>query len=924
MSMQLSRRLIIPAIAGITVIVIIIGFIIIRKKSFTGSDPVKFIPVDATLICKINNLHNLSQSLANQNQIWSELCNLPAFKELTYNILILDSLSKTNLTFEEIIQNSTVYFSGHNLGGRKNEYLFVANLHTDVGFRNVLETLSKLTKEDIRNTERKYEGNLIYTFKTGKNDNERVFYLTIIDGNIIISQSVILIENSIRQLELTNSLLNNTDFQQVTSTTGKNKDANIYLNLNKIADFFSSVASSDFLPMLKDYKKLGGWMELDLNILPEKMIFNGFVISEQEKDQFIHIFDGSRPVKLSCDKILPASVSAFVSIGIDNPRNINAKFVQYLKTIEKKNKRENYLREIQSNYDLIPDDFFLSILADEIAVAKIEAESEPDKETTIVLVKCKSGNQSKKDFDEFSLRIAKKKNIDPQTLNGKYVFDEQTSYDINEFPLKDITGLVFGGLFTLPEKTFYTQIGNFLVFSETKESLEYVIRSNILNKTLSTSEIYKNFSENIDPKSYLLFYSDLSRSSSVFKKYLDKKITKKWESNLSAFQKIRPLGLQITSLSNKTYCNILSQYIADLKAKPQTVWETLLDTMCIIKPQLLINHNTKETEIFVQDLNNNIYLINNSGRILWKQTLPERINSKIYQVDYFKNGKLQIFFSTANFLHLIDRNGNYVERYPVRLRSAASSGMSLFDYDNDKNYRILIPCMDNKVYAYSREGNLINGWEFKGSDYPVDQPINHFRVVDKDYIVFGDKFRTYILDRKGNTRVNLNQEIVKSKNNNYILDETKSRILITDTVGTIYSIYLDGKIEKTVITNFDSDHFFDFKDIDADGEKDFLFLNNNTVSAYRQNKKKIYSYEFNHKIMERPVYYNFSSSDNKLGVVDALDEKIYLLNKDASIYTGFPLEGTTMFSIGYLDATEGKFNLIVGGRNNFLYNYSVQ
>lgn len=83
-------------------------------------------------------------------------------------------------------------------------------------------------------------------------------------------------------------------------------------------------------------------------------------------------------------------------------------------------------------------------------------------------------------------------------------------------------------------------------------------------------------------------------------------------------------------------------------------------------------------------------------------------------------------------------------------------------------------------------------------------------------------------------------------------------------------------------------------------------------------------FNFPNPISEPPIYFSFSASDRKLGIVDKVDNKIYLLNNTGELYKGFPLDGSTLFSIGYLENTVGQFNLIVGGRNNFLYNYSVQ
>ena len=89
-----------------------------------------------------------------------------------------------------------------------------------------------------------------------------------------------------------------------------------------------------------------------------------------------------------------------------------------------------------------------------------------------------------------------------------------------------------------------------------------------------------------------------------------------------------------------------------------------MDTTVVIKPTLVVNHNTSEKEIFVQDLANRVYLINGTGRVQWKQAVDGPILGGVHQVDFYKNGKLQYLFNTARKIHLIDRNGNYVERYP--------------------------------------------------------------------------------------------------------------------------------------------------------------------------------------------------------------------------------------------------------------------
>jgi hypothetical protein len=229
---------------------------------------------------------------------------------------------------------------------------------------------------------------------------------------------------------------------------------------------------------------------------------------------------------------------------------------------------------------------------------------------------------------------------------------------------------------------------------------------------------------------------------------------------------------------------------------------------------------------------------------------------------------------------------------------------------------------------YSKEGTTISGWNFAGSDYIVTQPANHYRVSDKDFIIFGDKNYTYILDRKGDERVKLSESFSKSEYNNYYLFEQEnsanSYFITTDTNGTICKIFLNGKVEKLKIKKFTAAHFFDFKDVNADGTPDYIFLDNNNLSVYKSNGELIFEKKFDGNITQRPVYYQFSYIDRKIGLVSDEKNTIYLLNNNGDQYKGFPLEGTTLFTIGYFDLTSSRFNLIVGGRNNFLYNYAVE
>ena len=122
---------------------------------------------------------------------------------------------------------------------------------------------------------------------------------------------------------------------------------------------------------------------------------------------------------------------------------------------------------------------------------------------------------------------------------------------------------------------------------------------------------------------------------------------------------------------------------------------------------------------------------------------------------------------------------------------------------------------------------------------------------------------------------------------------------------------------------FGANHYFAVEDINMDGNQDYIFVDGKKLEVYNKSKKLILSYEFNSEVSSEPTFYKFPGNQTKIGIVCKSDSRIYLINQDGSLFNGFPLHGLTPFSIGYLNNSANKFNLLVGGPENLLYNYEV-
>jgi hypothetical protein len=501
--------------------------------------------------------------------------------------------------------------------------------------------------------------------------------------------------------------------------------------------------------------------------------------------------------------------------------------------------------------------------------------------------------------------------------------DDQFKVPVYRTSFKGLIRVLLPGFAPDVNEVYFAFYDHFMIAGKSYETISKLLYDNLLNKTLANDLIYRDFENTLPSRAGYYFFCVPSRITDYLEGYLNANIITALQANNSSLNKIQAAGYKFSSSNGMIYNSLSIKFKDVIREESNTEWETLLDTVASIKPFFFTNHITGAKEIFIQDMRNNTYLINAAGRVLWKVPLNERIVSNIYMIDYYKNGKYQLLFSGKNYLHILDRNGNYVERYPVKLRSPATNSMVMFDYDNNLNYRIFIAGEDKSIYSYDKTGSVVKGWTSLKTTGIVKADINYFKVSGKDYIVACDENTIYFLDRAGNRRVNLKSPVSKAEGSTLKINLSSDPCLVCSSPdGTIQLIYFDGNVKKFSLKNFSEEHTFDFFDIDGDGFGEYVFIDKGILYLYNHNREEIFNRDFSTDSLGGPIDFIFSATDRKIGVIDSKKNLIYLIGKSGKTLTGFPLKGASMFSIGKLSDKSG-WHLIVGGTDRFLYNYKI-
>ena len=901
-----------------------IGYFLLKGKFEPKEDIYHAVPLDASFLIEVKGFHDFIYQLQENNLIWKELCKLKEVKNASETLHKADSILNIAQSFDALINKKSVLVSVHNIGKEDPRLLFLCQMKENAGFSSLQNVVKKTFSGSWDIRERVYQKIRIYemTERTSKLS----IYFSSYKGVLALSTSSILVESAIRQLDVGISILDQKGFSEVMHTAGKKVDGNLFINFAQFPRFLSVLTNPEFKSKIYSIKSFSSWAELDINLKKDALLLNGFTYTDDSLNIYLNIFKDQFPQKSSIDQILPANIVSYAILGLSNFDKFFKAYKNYLKGINQFKSFEDNLKKADTKWGTNLPGLILPLLDNEIGIAYPAVKNNSPTQNSYVIFGLKSMTRASEQLAGSIVDYCKKNKLETDKYILSIDLDTETRFPVFKLPVKALPELLFGDLFGGAEHQFVTFLDGYMVFGNSVRSLSSFIYDNLLQKTLSHELDYRKFKESLSDRFNFYFYLNIPRSTGLYGPYLNANYSKGLKSNIKVFQKLQAIGFQFSNENRMIYNNIYLKYQPEFKEVLETRWESLLDTTLRSKPIFVKDHISGDKEIFIQDEKNNIYLINSSGRVIWKINLSEKIMSEVYQIDFYKNRKFQYLFNTKSKIYLIDRNGNSVEKYPINLRSEASNGLAVFDYEKNLDYRICIAGEDKKIYLFSKEGKLIKGWKPPRLESAISTPVYHFRVNKKDYILVSDKFKLYILNRRGKSRINVSTSIQKPVHQQIFLDKSTSvsRFVTTGNDGTVYFIGMDGKVKKTNPGEFSPEHFFEYRDLDGDGNNEFIFFDQQQLQVFNSNGKLRFSYKFPGKVSNKPNIYRFASNNLKIGIVSSPEHKIYLFNKDGSLYKDFPLSGQTAFSIGRFKNSTSRFNLIVGGDENFLYNYAVQ
>lgn len=845
------------------------------------------LPASTSIVFELKNPADALDKF-NSSAFHLSLTRAGFFKKLLAQINTIDSfvlLGNTDTTFSTWADATLL--ASMNINGRDEfDYLYV--LKKEHFNKSQFEQFIGTIEDSLKLNKRVFKEATIYEWTNNAGNN---FSCAFVNGLLLGSFTPVLLDEAVAHLREGESLLKNKGFREVNDVAGEDADIVAYINFANLGRYESMLVNETQSALFQSLKHFSDWMELDFKVKDNSFLINGYTASGDST--FLADFNREPTSQVEITHLLPFNTALFFYHAVDDFRSyIDKRGVTFTGELEN---FQNWignewcfglLEPLDENYE---DDAFLVVKALD---SQIAAQS-----------------------------LAERARLFGDDLKA---MEEFKTYPIGQLSLNDELNNLFDHQFLKINFPYYAVLDEYVVFASDLSVIKIVLDNYEERLTLASDPDYMVFERNLTTTSNIFFYFNTARSLELLNRLLSNSLVADIRKGDKDFVKFSPVALQFSQYQDIFFTNGYVQFSANMEQHSNRLWQVKLEGQPSGTPVFVTNHYTGEKEILMQDSLHILYLITKAGRILWKHQLDSPVMSEIYLIDFYENTKLQYAFNTKGKIYLIDRKGENVSNYPIKLPAAATNGMLLVDYEKKKDYRMFVACANGKIYGYYKSGKPLPGWSPQEKVGIVKFPMRYVFSQGKDYLIATNEAGDiHFFNRKGDRR-NKPVKLEKNFTNDFRMRLTESgfQLFNVDKEGTVYKVHHNGASSSQKQPALPQSFFdFQYTDLNGDGSYEMIFIDSLAAKVFNEKLEEIATPTFNQKI-DKAFLLN-TSGQKGIGYLSSASGNIYYTDENYQPNAAFPLNGCTPFIAADLFET-GRKVIIAGDCEGWVNAYQVK
>lgn len=836
-----------------------------RSEKF---NPLQLIPGSAALVYEAENPLKIFAALKTSD-LWAGLEGVQQVDRAEIVLGLGDSLFVGNERLFRLLRTGKSIASIHVTGNETAGLMLY--LPTGPGTVNIIEEILRLTTEkNVTRHTRLYDGYTINELQAG--DLTLAYILH--EKYIVFSSYGFLIEDVVRNINDNFTKGFFVDHSNLYAVPKLGDDAgNLYLNGSQLIALANTV-----LPPKANIRQLAtksGY--LDLSTTEAKLFLSGFLYDEAETG-FVSLFKDQEAGRPESVNLVSENAAEVMVINVSDVSTWHSAWAANFKVTQ----------------DF--DNSLVAFIRGDISLSTFYNNADPGDKLLLARLSDKEGAVNLLNRRAEEIALAKDDTV---------YYEQYADLKIGLIEQAEYPATIFGEPFSGFENTYFTTYEDFLVLAPTveriKKWLEDIDNDLIWSRSVEKSSFIEN---NLNETSFALVYSN-PWSWSLLKDSFNEASQKWWITNEETVKQFGLLSLQFANLDNRYYTELKLEhnpqqvYVAQQELSDELL--TQLTGKLIVKPKLVKNHDTNQWEVLIQDSASFISLLDEQGELLWTDSLGENIATDIYQVDYFKNRKLQYLFATDTAIHIIDRNGVEIDGYPIINNESSIQDLFLLDYDKSRNYRFLYSDNSGNLFMRNREGELLEGWNPLAINSEISDKVFHVRVRSKDRIVIGLNNGTIqVRNRRGEIQegfpidlgFNLDNELHFKTGSTF----ESSRFTAISSEGLLVEFDLNGKeYSRRQVAEPSSSARFSMAIDKARNDLVVVKQDINRLTILKKSGERIFEKDYAND-NELEVQYYYLGVDKRLYIVrDKQTGRLYLYNKagtlvnETALFSDYPV-----------------------------------
>ncbi|MCX6306636.1 MAG: DUF3352 domain-containing protein [Bacteroidetes bacterium] len=887
-----------------------LGYTLYNKFQPPSESPFNAVPGNTALIIQLNKAGNLLEELNRSNLLWRALSRFPGINTVKNELHYVDSTSRKNGKINKIFQQYNILVS-ITLSGRNNfGALYLASVAGRDPESYILEFINEINAGKAILSETPYSTTRLHRIQSG--GSREAFYFAVLKGVFMGSFHADLVKRAIDRLSLNTPMAASSGFRKVQATAGKKVDANIYINYRFFSLVLSKITREENLPDLLKFSNFADWSGLDLIIKKDELLFNGITVASDSNQQFLSLFTDQKPQKKEIASIIPEKALYFTAYGWSDPSRFCQRFQNRMQREENFTGEQNDVISLIDRYQLNVSEYFLPWMGNEGCLFVTEGQK----------------SHGETGYTAFSTRdtllAATSLFALADTLGIRYDSLQFKRHKIYRLALPAFIPALFGELFGKYDVNCFTFVKGYIVFASQPGDLEEVIDAVSDKATLARDRVFNDFEANLSDKSNVFSYFNTRNAIHALKGLLSQDLSDQLNPMMDTLRKFESVAFQYSNADGQFYSSFFLRYDPNLGKEGPLQWQATLDTTIVGRPRIIPVSTAGNQVVVVNDVANNLYVVTPQGHIAWKLHIMGKIMGEIHTVQLRGSDSLCLLFNTDTHLYLLHADGTFAEKFPMRFPLHATNGITVTDWDNNRDYRVTVAFQDNRVYCFTLDGVSVYGWKRPNLKEEVNDPVSGFTVGTKDYLlVSGVTGNTMILDRTGDLQIMPGPKFTHAPMSGFHVNKTnkKGPFITTGPDGKLIFIHENGKTSEVTLNLFSPEHRFFYEDITGNGQPEFIFSDRNTIYYYDRNYKMIYTYAFRREISNPPFLLHGSEGKVMIGYVVPETNEMFLFDHNGYRELESGIRGNTPFDVGYLE-NDAQLNLVVGA-GKILKNYRL-